>query len=173
MGAKLTRRSALTLAATASAALVGSTAQAQTNSKKTFLMIHGAYHGGWCWQRVSAILEKQGHKVYAPSLTGNGDRIHLLSKELTLDTQIMDIVNLVKYEDLKDICLVAHSFGGWPTSGALEHIAERVSSLVWLDAFKPKSGEKPVDYISEFSRKALEEALARGEAGRKPTPANT
>ena len=173
MGAKLTRRSALTLAATASAALAGSTAQAQTNSKKTFLMIHGAYHGGWCWQRVSAILEKQGHKVYAPSLTGNGDRIHLLSKELTLDTQIMDIVNLVKYEDLKDICLVAHSFGGWPTSGALEHIAERVSSLVWLDAFKPKSGEKPVDYISEFSRKALEEALARGEAGRKPTPANT
>jgi hypothetical protein len=111
--------------------------------------------------------------VYAPSLTGNGDRTHLLSMDLTLETQILDIVNLVVWEDLEDVCLVAHSFGGWPASGALEHIHERVASIVWLDAFKPNDGEKPVDYISEFSRRAMEEAMARGEAGRKPPPAKT
>jgi pimeloyl-ACP methyl ester carboxylesterase len=137
-----------------------------------FLFVHGAYHGGWCWQPVVNILERQGHKAYAPSLTGNGDRVHLLSKDLTLDTQVTDIVNLAKWEDLKGICLVAHSFGGWPASGALEQIADRVDSLVWLDAFKPKNGERPVDYISDFSRKAMEEALTRGEAGRKPPAAS-
>jgi pimeloyl-ACP methyl ester carboxylesterase len=169
----ITRRMALAGAAVATTAAGLAPASAQAPVRKTFLLVHGAYHGGWCWQRVTAILEKQGHKVYAPSLTGNGDRVHLLSKDLTLDTQVMDLVNLAKYEDMKDICLVAHSFGGWPASGALEQISDRVASLVWLDAFKPKSGEKPVDYISEFSRKALEEALARGEAGRTPAPAKT
>jgi hypothetical protein len=68
---------------------------------------------------------------------------------------------------------VAHSFGGWPASGALENIHDRVASIVWLDAFKPNDGERPADAISEFSRKAMEEALARGEAGRKPPPAKT
>ncbi len=169
----LTRRGALGAVAVASAAASLSPAQAQSGARKVFVFVHGAYHGGWCWKRVTDILERQGHKTYAPSLTGNGDRVHLLSKDLTLGTQIADIVNLVKWEDLSNICLVAHSFGGWPASGALEEIADRVDSLVWLDAFKPKNGERPVDYISEFSRKAMEEALTRGEAGRKPTPAST
>lgn len=170
---QVTRRAALAGASLAASTSLLPAAQAQTSARKTFLMIHGAYHGGWCWRRVAAVLEGRGHKVYAPSLTGNGDRVHLLSRDLTLDTQIADIVNLVDYEDLSGFCLVAHSFGGWPASGALEKIADRVASLVWLDAFKPRNGEKPVDYISEFSRKALEDALARGEAGRKPTAAST
>jgi pimeloyl-ACP methyl ester carboxylesterase len=169
-----TRRAALAAfaAATTTAAFSTAPARAQVAGRKVFLFIHGAYHGGWCWQRVADILERQGHKVYAPSLTGNGDRVHLLSKDLTLDTQIADIVNLAKWEDLKGICLVAHSFGGWAASGALEQIHDRVDSLVLLDAFKPKNGERPVDYISEFSRKAMEEALARGEVGRKPAAAS-
>jgi hypothetical protein len=99
--------------------------------------------------------------------------VHLLSKDIELDTQISDIVNLITWEDLKDVCLVAHSFGGWPASGALERIHDRVASIVWADAFKPKNGEKALDYISAFSRKALEEAIARGEPGRNPPPAKT
>lgn len=169
---RATRRGALAAIAAASAAVGTAPARAQSSGRKVFLFVHGAYHGGWCWQRVVNILERQGHKAYAPSLTGNGDRVHLLSKDLTLDTQVTDIVNLAKWEDLKGICLVAHSFGGWPASGALEQIADRVDSLVWLDAFKPKNGERPVDYISEFSRKAMEDALTRGEAGRKPPAAS-
>jgi pimeloyl-ACP methyl ester carboxylesterase len=140
---------------------------------KTFLFIHGAYHGGWCWQLVTPLIERHGHKVYAPSLTGNADRSHLLTKDVNLDTQILDIVNLVKWEDLKNFCLVVHSFGGWPSSGALEQIHDRVASIVWVDAFMPKNGERPLDTLSPFSRKALEEAMARGEAGRAPPPAKT
>ena len=93
----------------------------------TFLLVHGAWHGGWCWQRVATALQAKGHKVYAPSLTGLADRSHLLSNSINLDTHIADIVNLFKWEDLKDACLVAHSYGGWPTSGALEHIGDRES----------------------------------------------
>jgi pimeloyl-ACP methyl ester carboxylesterase len=160
-------------AGAAGLAMSATQAKAQTSARKTFVLIHGAYHGGWCWRPTAEILESQGHKVYAPSLTGNGDRSHLLSKDINLDTQIADIVNLVKWEELKDICLVPHSYGGWPCSGALEEIHDRVASIVWLDAFKPKDGEKGTDYISEFSRKAMEEAVARGEPGRKPPPAKT
>jgi pimeloyl-ACP methyl ester carboxylesterase len=146
---------------------------AQAGARKTFVLIHGAYHGGWCWRRVADIIEQHGHKVYAPSLTGNADRSHLLTKDVVLDTQIADIANLVTWEDLKDICLVAHSFGGWPASGALEHIHDRTASIVWLDAFKPENGQKGTDYLSEFSRKAMEDAVAKGEPGRKPPPAKT
>jgi len=157
----------------AAALLASHETKAQATKRKTFVLVHGAYHGGWCWRYVTDILERAGHKVYAPSLTGNGDRSHLLSKDVTLDTQIADIVNLIIWEDLKDVCLVAHSFGGWPASGAVERIHDRLTSVVWVDAFKPRDGEKPLDYISEFSRKALEEAVARGETGRKPPPAKT
>jgi pimeloyl-ACP methyl ester carboxylesterase len=169
----ITRRTALGAAAAGAAALGGRQAMAQANTRKTFVLVHGAYHGGWCWRRVADILESHGHKVYAPSLTGNGDRSHLLSKDITLDTQITDIVNLMNWEDLTDVCLVPHSFGGWPCSGALEHIHDRVSAIVWVDAFKPADGEKGTDYISEFSRKAMEESVAKGEPGRKPPPAKT
>ena len=144
---------------------------AQTSARKTFVLIHGAYHGGWCWRRLADLLEQQGHKVYAPSLTGNGDRSHLLSLDVNLDTQIADIANLVTWENLTDICLVAHSLGGWPASGALETIHDRVASIVWLDAFKPADGQRGIDFISDHSRKAMVDAVARGEAGRKPPPA--
>jgi hypothetical protein len=146
---------------------------AQTNPRKIFVLVHGFYHGGWCWRRVADLLEAHGQKVYAPSLTGNGDRSHLLSTDINLDTQIADIANLVTWEDLNDVCLVAHSFAGWPASGALEHIHDRVGSIVWLDAFRPEDGQKATDYLSEFARKALEGAVARGEPGHKPPPAKT
>jgi pimeloyl-ACP methyl ester carboxylesterase len=169
----MTRRATLGAAAAGAAMLGGPQAMAQASARKTFVLIHGAYHGGWCWRRVADILESHGHKVYAPSLTGNGDRSHLLSKDINLDTQITDIVNLVNWEDLNNICLVPHSFGGWPASGALEQIHDRVGAIVWLDAFKPANGEKGTDSISEFSRKAMEDAVAKGEPGRKPPPAKT
>jgi pimeloyl-ACP methyl ester carboxylesterase len=171
-GDSMTRRAAIasaTLAASA-AAFGGSQAMAQAGARKTFVLIHGAWHGGWCWRRVADLLEAKGHKVFAPSLTGNGDRSHLLSKDVVLDTHITDIVNLFKWEDLKDVCLVAHSYGGWPSSGALEQIGDRVSSIVWLDAFKPENSQKGTDFASDFSRKAMEEAIAKGTPGRAAPP---
>jgi hypothetical protein len=170
----MTRRAALGGAAVGVgvAALGATPAMAQAGARKTFVLIHGAYHGGWCWKHVVDILEKAGHKVYAPSLTGHADRSHLLSMNLTLDTHITDIVNLFKWEDIKDACLAVHSAGGWPGTGAVEQIGDRVASVVWVDAFIPKDGERQIDQISAFSRKALEEAMARGEAGRKPPKAS-
>jgi len=138
---------------------------------RTFVLIHGAWHGGWCWRRVADRLEAEGHKVFAPSLTGLADRSHLLSMDIGLDTHIADIANLFQWEDLRDACLVAHSYGGWPCSGALERIGDRVSSIVWVDAFLPQDGQRGVDASSAFSRKALEEAVARGEPGRRGPPA--
>lgn len=168
----MTRRTALGSAALAGvAALTTNGAAAQTAGRKTFVLVHGAWHGGWCWRRVADLLEKSGHKVYTPTLTGLGERVHLLSKDVDLNTHITDIVNVFKYEDLKDVCLVAHSYGGWPCSGALEQVADRVSAIVWLDAFKPEDGQKGGDYASDFSRKLMQEAIARGEATRPPPPA--
>ena len=142
----------------------------EPSARKTFVLIHGAWHGGWCWRRVADLLEAKGHKVFAPSFTGNADRSHLLSKAITLDTHVADIVNLFKWEDIIDACLVAHSYGGWPSSEALEQIHDRVSSIVWLDAFKPENGQKGTDFASEFSRKAMEEAIAKGTPGRAAPP---
>src|SRR5262249_52427884 len=114
--ASITRRGALAsaTAVTGVTALGGTPALAQ--AQRTFVLVHGAWHGGWCWRRVSDLLERMGHKVFSPTLTGVGERSHLLSKDLNLDTHITDIVNVIKWEDLKDVCLVVHSYGGWPGS---------------------------------------------------------
>src|SRR5580704_18806082 len=92
----ITRRAAFGALAAGVAASGVSEARAQADVRKTLVLVHGAWHGGWCWRRVADILEQHGHKVYAQSLTGNGDRSHLLSKDVILDTHIADIVNLVK-----------------------------------------------------------------------------
>src|SRR6202051_5210852 len=124
----VTRRMALGVAAVGVAALDATQAMAQADARKTFVLVHGAWHGGWCWRRVADSLERRGHKGYAQSLTGNGDRSHLLSKDVILDTHIADIVNLVTWEDLNGICLVAHSYGGWAGSGAPGPIHARVAA---------------------------------------------
>jgi pimeloyl-ACP methyl ester carboxylesterase len=159
----------LAAAAAASGTLV-SPARAQ-NGPKTFLLIHGSFCGGWYWRRVSDRLEKDGHKVFSPTLAGLGEHSHLLNKDINLDTHITDIVNLIEWEGLTDICLVAHSYAGWPASGALEQIGQRVSSIVWVDAFKPDNGQKALDVVNETIRKAALAAAEKGEAGLPPAPA--
>jgi len=163
-----TRRSALTVMAAAGAAgeLV-STAQAQ-GAPKTFALIHGTFCGGWMWRRVADLLEKHGHQVFTPTLTGLGERSHLLRKDINLDTHVTDVVNVVKWEDLNGICLVAHSYGGWIGSGALEEIGDRVASIVWVDAYKPDDGQKPLDLTNEGFRKAFLNASEKGEPGFAP-----
>jgi pimeloyl-ACP methyl ester carboxylesterase len=144
---------------------------AQIDTRKVFVLVHGAWHGGWCWRRVSDMLQEQGHKVLAPTLTGLGERSHLMSKDIVLDTHIADIVNLIKWEDLAGVCLVAHSYGGWPVSGAIEQVLDRISSVIYLDAFVPEDGQRGFDFASEFSRKAMMEAMAKGAAASGPPKA--
>ena len=169
-----TRRGLLAAGASLGAATVaGSATQAGAQTaQKTFVLVHGAWHGGWCWRRVADRLEKQGHKVFTPTLTGLGERSHLMSPSIDLDTHVNDVVNVVKWEDLKGVCLVAHSYGGWPVSGALEKILDRVSSIVFLDAFVPEDGQKGFDFASDFSRKGTLEAQQKGEISRPAPPAS-
>jgi pimeloyl-ACP methyl ester carboxylesterase len=166
---KITRRM---LGSTAAGGLVAAAAigpaRAQS-ARKTFVLVSGAFCGGWIWRRVTDRLEQGGHKVFAPSLTGLGDRSHLLSKDINLDTHIADVVNLVKWESLENVCLVAWSYAGFVGAGALESIGNQVSSIVWLDAFLPTDGQKVADYAagSPFA-KIIQTALEKGEASFGP-----
>jgi pimeloyl-ACP methyl ester carboxylesterase len=140
------------------------------SARRTFVLIHGAWHGGWAWRRVADRLEAKGHYVLAPTLTGLADRSHLLNKSVDLDMHIADIVNLFEWDDLTNVTLVAHSYGGWPVSGAMEHLVPRVSSLVYLDAFFPDDGQAGTDVqLPEFA-KALDAAMARGDIARPVPP---
>jgi pimeloyl-ACP methyl ester carboxylesterase len=145
-------------------------AQAQT-APKTFVFVHGTWHGGWCWRRVADALEKKGHKVYAESLTGVGDRSHLLTRDVNLTTHVGDVVNLVKWEDLKDIVLVGHSSAGFVITQAAEQIGPSVASIVYLDAFVPQPGDSLISLANPGPRKAMEDAVARGDLAAKPVPA--
>lgn len=111
----------------------------------TFVLVHGGGHGGWCWQPVARRLRALGHEVYAPSLAGLGDRRHLLSAEIDLLTHVEDIVSLLFYEDLSDVILVGHSYGGMVITGAADASAKRIKRLVYLDAAIPRAGESLLD----------------------------
>ncbi len=105
------------------------------------ILIHGAFHGGWCWRDVAEPLRRDGHRVFAPSLTGLGDRSHLLNADVDLDTHIADVRNLIETEELDEVVLVGHSYGGMPITGVADVLAERLSALVYLDAIMPEDGE--------------------------------
>ena len=163
--ANLTRRALIGGATvTLANANVARPARAQS-AAKTFVLVHGAACGGWIWRRVADLLEKQGCKVFAPTFTGLGERSHLLTKAVGLDTHVTDIVNVVRWESLDGICLVAHSYAGWPCGAALDAIGGKVASIVWLDAFKPEDGRKLADLVAEPMRKTIESATAKGELG--------
>jgi pimeloyl-ACP methyl ester carboxylesterase len=134
-----------------------------------FVLVHGAWHGGWCWRRVSDILERQGHKVFSPTLTGVGERSHLLSREINLDTHITDVVNLFKWEDLDNVVLCGHSYGGWVVSGVVEMVQPQVSALVFVDAHLPEDGQQGSDI--SYGREEILEAAERGDVSRPPKPA--
>lgn len=112
----------------------------------TYVLVHGAWHGSWCWKRVRSALQARGHQVFTPTLTGVGERSHLLSPQVDLRTQTLDVVNLVRWEGLDDFILVGHSYGGFVVSGVADGFPERIRSLVYLDAFVPGDGKRLVDY---------------------------
>lgn len=161
------RRSFLTTAAVAAGTAVAGSASAQTARAggKTFVLVHGAWHGGWCWGKVAAILRGRGHTVVTPTQTGLGERSHLLSKSITMDMFVEDIVNVLKFEDLKDVILVGHSFGGPPITGTADRVPERIKQLVYLDAAMLQGGQSvfsllPPDLVA--ARKKMAEDTSGG-----------
>src|SRR5580698_7000937 len=111
----------------------------------TFVLVHGAWHGAWCWRRVAAMLRRNGHDVFAPTLTGVAERSHLLTPHINVDTHILDVVNLMKWQELKDVVLVGHSYGGMVISGVAEKMEKSIASFVMLDAFMPENGQAVID----------------------------
>lgn len=107
----------------------------------TFVLIHGAWGGGWNYQRVARALRDKGHDVYAPSLTGCGERSHLLNGNINLSLHIEDVVNLFKYEGIENAVLAGHSYGGMVITGVADRVADKISALVYLDAFLPEPGQ--------------------------------
>ena len=111
----------------------------------TYVLVHGGGHGGWCYQRVARILRAAGHDVYTPTLTGLGERAHLLDHRVDLNRHIEDVVAVLHFEDLRDVILVGHSYGGMVITGIADRAADRVGKLVYLDAANPVNGQSLVD----------------------------
>jgi pimeloyl-ACP methyl ester carboxylesterase len=158
------------LAAGAAAAAGGNPALAQ-GAPKTFVLVHGAWHGGWCWRRVSDLLEKKGHKVFTPTMTGLGACSHLMSKDINITTHVTDIANLIRWEDLSGVVLVGHSYGGIIINGVAEQLTDKIGSIVFLDAFMPENGDVLLEKASPQFQEVIKAALARGDVGLKAPPA--
>lgn len=135
----------------------------------TFVLVHGSNHGGWCWERVTPLLEAAGHSVYAPTLTGLAERADELTPEVGLSTHVSDITELIEGEDLRGVTLVGHSYAGAVIIGAAEIVCDRIARLVYLDAFLPRDRESVLDTEPPQSREAfLQIAREQGDGWRVP-----
>jgi pimeloyl-ACP methyl ester carboxylesterase len=137
----------------------------------TFVLIPGAWHGGWAWRRVAPMLRQAGHEVFTPSLTGLGERAHLAHRDIDLDLHIQDVVSLIEMEDLKEVILLGHSYGGIVVTGAADRIPQRIRRLIYFDAFVGENGRSCLDYVRAAVPERVQgfEAQAR-ETGFVPPP---
>ena len=142
----ISRRQLVVAAAAVPLGAMSERVEALTSNDATFVLVHGAWHGGWCWSRVAPLLRGAGYPVFAPTLTGLGERLHLLTPQVDLDTHVRDITSLLDYEDLHNVILVGHSYGGMVISGVAETAGTRLAQLVYLDAFLPENGKALKDY---------------------------
>lgn len=136
----------------------------------TYVLVHGAWHGSWCWKRVRKALQAAGHDVFTPTLTGVGERSHLNSPDINLDTHIQDVVNLIRWEELSNVILCGHSYGGCVISGAADRIPDRIRALVYLDAFVLEDGERLSDLLSEGQAQGMRDQAKAGGDGWKVAP---
>ena len=134
-----------------------------------YVLVHGAWGGSWCWKGIRRALQARGHEVFTPTLSGVGERSHLLSKQLDLHTHIADVVNLIRWEELSDVVLCGHSYGGCVVTGAADQIADRIRALVYVDAFVPDSGQSLHDTLPAEQRDAqVRGAIETGDGWRVP-----
>jgi len=115
----------------------------------TFVLVHGGGHGGWCYRKLARLLRAAGHEVHAPTLTGVGERSHLLGPAIDLETHISDVVQTLHYEDLRDVILAGHSYGGMVITGVADRAPGRIRRLVYLDAAHPRNGDSLCDVAPE------------------------
>ena len=116
-------------------------------SKPPFVLVHGAWQGNWVWERVADKLRAEGHRVYTPSLTGLGERAHLASREVDLNTHVADVLGVIEHHELENVVLCGHSYGGMVVGGAADRAASKIASLVYVDAFVPEAGKSLWDFL--------------------------
>jgi pimeloyl-ACP methyl ester carboxylesterase len=136
----------------------------EPSPRPVIVFVHGAWGGGWQYRKVEPLLEEAGYKVYRPTLTGLGERVHLARPDVDLSTHIEDIVNVFEFEDLHDVILVGHSYGGMVISGVADRLPERIAKLVYVDAILPENGES----VESLFGTAIERMAVAGGGGAEP-----
>src|SRR5271169_3632673 len=146
------------------------------SSRKTFLVCHGAWGGGWSWKKMHPLMQAAGHRLLTPTYTGLGEREHLATPSVDLETHIQDILNVIRYEDLRDIVLLGHSYGGMVATGVADRARDRVAQLIYIDAFVPEKGQCLLDLLPESERQRMLQLAKSGDGWRvppNPTPPDT
>ncbi|NDZ17739.1 alpha/beta hydrolase [Variovorax sp. WS11] len=138
----------------------------------TFVLVHGGFHGGWAFRRVAKLLRASGHEVYTPTLTGLGERSHLACMPINLDTHIADVANTILWEDLSDVVLLGHSYGGMVITGVAEQLPDRISALVYLDGLVPEDGNTLFTLRPEYMQFFVAKVAEGGGLMVAPTPAS-
>jgi pimeloyl-ACP methyl ester carboxylesterase len=139
-----------------------------STTEKTFLVCHGAWSGGWSWKKMVPLMQAAGHRLIVPTYTGLGERAHLANVSIDLETHIQDILSVIKYEDLHDIVLLGHSYGGMVATGVADRVPDRINQVIYLDAFVPDNGQCLLDFLSEFERQRMRELTKSGDSWRVP-----
>ena len=145
------------------------------SSARTFLVCHGAWGGGWSWKKMHPLMRAAGHRLLTPTYTGLGEREHLANPSINLETHIQDVLNVIKYEDLNDIVLLGHSYGGMVAAGVADRARDKIAQLIYLDAFVPRNGQSLFD-LNEAGRGPMRDAAKSGDGWRvppNPTPPDT
>jgi pimeloyl-ACP methyl ester carboxylesterase len=135
----------------------------------TFLVAHGAWSAGWAWKKMRPLMRKQGHELVTPTYTGIGERSHLANRDVDLETHIADVLNVLHFEDLTDVVLVGHSYGGMVATGVADRASDRIAQVVYVDAFVPRDGQSLLALLMQEARvRMLEAARLEGDGWRVP-----
>jgi len=144
------------------AVISGAATPAVPQQHHTYVLVHGAWGGGWDWRAIDSLLTLRGHRVVRVTLTGQGERVHLASPDIGLATHIDDVVNTIFWEDLHDVVLVGHSYGGMVVTGVVDRIPDRVRHVVYVDAFLPESGESLLGMFDSASTASFQQTVRDG-----------
>jgi pimeloyl-ACP methyl ester carboxylesterase len=136
----------------------------------TFVLVHGAWHGGWCWTKVSRLLTDAAHTVFTPTLTGLGDRAHLARPDIDLELHTQDVVAMLDAEELRNVVLVGHSYAGMVITGVAARVPNRISKLVYLDAFVPEPGQSLLSFQPPERAEMIRTSAAEAGEGWKIPP---
>ena len=145
-----------------------------SNSPKTFLVCHGAWSAGWAWKKMHPLMQAAGHRLVTPTYTGLGERAHLANPSIDLNSHIEDVLAVIRYEDLRDIVLIGHSYGGMVATGVADRARDKIRQLIYIDAFVPGDGQSLLD-LNQAAVQRMQELTKSGSwrVPPNPTPSDT